>query len=212
MSRYSIACHEAGHCVAALLLGQAVDGASIELRGDHAAGVVSHRRTDEFPFEDGDPTSPPFRMGWRLRYELDRNLAITLAGPSAEKIYGGAPPLGYQPAPADEQHVRDVLARRATLPPATQALFEDVEADGRPTDFEKAYETAAACSSGIEYAQVYLNWFSLEVDGWVASPGFRYPLRRVVEALLAHGELSGDEVEAIVNTAPRRVTANAYAA
>ena len=128
-------------------------------------------------------------MHSRLRYELDRSLAITLAGPSAEKIYGGAPPLGYQPAPADEQHVRDVLARRRTLPPQTVALFEDVEAAGRPSDFEQAYRTAAACSSGVEYADLYLAWFGLEVDGWVASPGFRYPLRRVVEALLEHGEL-----------------------
>jgi hypothetical protein len=206
VSRYGIACHEAGHAVAACLLNHEVVAVSIELDGGHA-GVVRHRARDPFPDypRTADFTSL-FTAPLDVRCHLERLCAISLAGPATESVYGDDLPLGYHAPDQDETHVREVLERRQTMPEETRALLEEGNGNGE-TDWERSTKLAGLCATpSPTLAELFYRWIDAEVKEWVLSERFRRPLMRIVPVLLDKGELSGDEIEALVNDTVKEET------
>jgi hypothetical protein len=76
-----VAYHEAGHAVAAVILGGEVIRVSLESEQD-----------DDLPLRDGDVAIRWHHRGLSRRDLVEREITVSLAGPAAEMIYQGERP------------------------------------------------------------------------------------------------------------------------
>jgi hypothetical protein len=202
--RVRLAVHEAGHCVAAVLVGRRVDSVSIEL--GKGRGVCHHRSAE--PVAAADPfllAGNALMMPWASRGPLEAKLATLLAGAVAESTYGPPLPDGYVVTDPDELYVRAVIEHRQTMPDAARENLErvenlDWEAD-ELGDWPQAHRLACMASSGWHVAGAYLAYLHAEVAELVLRDVCRLPLRDIALALIEHGELDGATVHAIVEAA-----------
>ncbi len=215
MSRYSTACHEAGHLVAAALLGHELVGGSIELGALEVGierninGLACWRARSDTPVDSGALYGGLFDASIEVRAELEATLAVTLAGPACALAYGCDPPLGYHAPDPDETHAIGVLERRRLLPEEARAKFEDPS--DWESDFVESHKVASfLCATPTTmHSHLFLSWFRSEVDAWVLSQRFRRPVMRVVRVLFERGELGGEEIEALINNSDGEVAAHA---
>jgi hypothetical protein len=197
--RLALSVHEGAHAVGVVLLRGEVCVASIEMPS------VSHSRRGlcvSRGFED--PLLSPVEFAWQLpvgaRLDLERTVAMLLAGPIAQATYA---PLPYdlEVTAPDEQHAAKVLERRYALLERHARELLDLEAqvdlDPARSDEQRAFDLAQWTSGGGGARMLY-NWLAHEVALWVRTEEFRRPLAVVARALLAAGELDGPFIHKLV--------------
>ena len=206
--RLALAVHEAGHAVAAVLLGRRCTGVTIELdNGRRGRNYHERLRRLNIP-DDAVLGCSVLLMNWRLRRELEHRLAVILAGPIAAATYAAfVLPAGFHPPDPDEERAHRIVEQRKKLPPDIRALFEEADtlrdlSDEFQSDEFQAFRLSQLGSSGSpDVSTSFLIWAQAEVAAWVRRESFRRPLAAVTRELHEHGELSGDRVHELVAAA-----------
>jgi hypothetical protein len=206
-ARLKLAVHEAGHAVAAVLLGRTVEGVSIEIHAGLRGVCIDRRSGPVDVTEEANFTTGVFLMPWQARQDMEAKLATLLAGPIAEAVYAPGLPAGYEsPASLDREHARRIISARLELPEKARALFENH--DELRSDYHRfrddraqAFQLSKWVSSGTSFALAFQSWFALEVEAWVRRESFRAPLAALTLELLEQGELPGPRVHELVAAA-----------
>jgi hypothetical protein len=198
-ARWSLSVHEAGHAVAAVLLGRRVDVVSVTIRHSSTIGVCHHGRPEALDREQlGRLHGPILRMDMQARLLFEADLAVVLAGPIAEATYT-APVDKHPYDTTDEQAVRELLARRERLPAEARGLLERTEATDSPErDLAVAYRLSLLASTDASTADLLFAWLVAEVRQWILDKEFRVPLRAISLALYEAGELDGETATQII--------------
>ena len=94
-----LAIHEAGHAVAAVLLGHRIDGLTIELdQGESGCCLWS---SEPPPQPSPDTAGSVLFSDWKVRQRLEQRLIVSLAGIIAVEVW--APPRAWLPAAAAQR-------------------------------------------------------------------------------------------------------------
>ena len=205
-----LAIHEAGHAVAAVLLGHRVDGLTIEVdEGESGCCFWSSEPPPKLSLETAGSV---LLSDWKVRQRLEQRLVVSLVGIIAVEVWAPREP-GYQPRPAS-----DLERERLTAELEAAGLGEQIESFEatppleRQTDEDRIFRLARLGSSGLSTAAAFLAWVVAEVTAWVASEPFHRALAPLAEELLRHGSLPGKRVHEIVDQTQAEIKAalNAY--
>jgi hypothetical protein len=196
--RLRLAVHESGHAVAAVLLGHRCNGASINV----VAGKWG------VAFRELTPLPPDTRLDGSMllfpsvaRDRVIHDIAMTLAGPIAEQLYGPHSEDGYtlDVAAVEAVPIAEFLEADSGFRQRVEQ-FEVAPPLSHPTDGDDVFRVANVWCGSKRSARLFVEFVLAETVAFVRSRRFARPLRAVTEALLVHGALTGDQVHELVET------------
>lgn len=189
--RERTAYHEAGHVVAACLLGRSIDYASIVSDDDAAGHMMLRKRSASFAAAL-DEASGGFGefIAARLRRQVEVEIMVTLAG-------------GLTVAEITGERLSDSGAGLIRVPDELRALVDsrlgpDVEELVVGGDLGVAIELAEKVSGSTEETFAYIVWMRERTVNLIHHPRFLPSVREVVDALLIHQWMGGRTLRALV--------------
>jgi hypothetical protein len=193
--RLRVAHHEAGHAVAAHLLGLGVDVVSI-WPTKRWAGVcfTASRSIDTSGLRVGVPL---IFQPIELRMHVEKLIVCSLAGQIGEELGGF-----YRSGPVvqdDEDRYAEVLAAMTALTDEQRELLASGDDLTRPLtrDWDRACDLAWAIC-GSEEGAALVNYLRAAARTLVYTKQFRELVGLLVPPLLLHGTLSGAQVQALL--------------
>jgi hypothetical protein len=197
VERLRLAVHESGHAVAAVLLGHRCNGASINVAG---GGGVAFRELRPLPPDtrlDGSMLLLPSVARDRVIHDI----AMTLAGPVAEQLYGPHSEDGYtlEVAKIESERIAEHLEADGGFRQRLEQ-FEVAPPLSHPTDSDDVFRVGNVWCGSSRSARLFVEFALAETVALIRSRQFGVPLRAVVDALLVHGALTGDQVHELVET------------
>jgi hypothetical protein len=197
VGEWLVATHEAGHAVAAHVLGRAVHMVSI-LPTDRYEGMTVLGGGEAHPTDRQNLLLPTVLRPAPLRRWTEVSILIALAGPAAA-FHLAAPSTDVDHS-QDETHARE-LARSAVWTQAESERLEEATSTLGPfrTDEEDA-EKLAWAMAGSDSADAYLDWLRTETRHLVVSPRFRAYVATLVPALLERKTMSGRLVRRVLES------------
>lgn len=194
-ARRRTALHEAGHACAEVILGGAVEYASIR-PGRTFAGIEVPAARDLIDVDGFAPWLPSVTLEPpALRVAVERQIIATLAGELAALYLAPLPARGwYGPDDAAE------IARQALvgLGPRIADLVVGHELREQPTDSDEvSAQSLASAFAGPEAGPYYVEWLRCEARELVTR--YHAAIRRVADALERSAVLRGDQIAALVH-------------
>jgi len=199
LSRWRTALHEAGHAVAAEILGRPVRFASIVPLDDDVGRVENYPRRNfgERLEEAGYACAWGAFIDGRTRRAVEVDIMIFLAGGFTEMSAFGLE--DHEVGMGPEKLESAVAEAWATKYGGAAADYETMIVGG---DYHAAFELADKVSGGNEEGAAYLEWLVRRTENLLRMPGFKARVEAVAHALLERETLAGDEVrEAMTMTA-----------
>jgi hypothetical protein len=197
VGEWLVATHEAGHAVAAHMLGRAVHVVSI-LPTERYEGMTILGGGEAHPADRQNLLLPTVLRPAPLRRWTEVSIMIALAGPAAA-FHLAAAPTNVEDDP-DESRARK-LARSAVWTQTESDRLEEAASMSGPfrTDEEDA-EKLAWAMAGSDSADAYLEWLRTETRHLVLSPRFRTYVATLVPALLDRKTMSGRLIRKILQS------------
>jgi hypothetical protein len=197
----ALAYHEAGHAVAAVLLGGRITG---PLAMTESGRGLAFTGAPERDLDELDAGLPAVAWPAQLRRSLEIEAMICLAGAEAEKYA----PLHLVDAVAGGYSLdeRTIARRTPVLPPTGEELRKLSRALGEtlPSDVENIYDLATVMSADDGGAWPLIEWWRRETTAFVAGPLFQARLHPLADALMRHGTLSAGSVRELLEPAQVR--------
>lgn len=194
--RRDVALHEAGHAVAAYLLGRSIRRVTVVPDGEMDGGcLLSPQPTLALRLEEAT-----FDGSWggfidlRTRRMVETEIMISMAGALTQMEATGAQDheTGAGIAALDAE-LRERIKSRTGTDPGDRLIV-----DG---DWQKIVLLAGQVSGSDEEAGAYVDWLDARTRSLVRHPRFRPLVDALVEVLLERETLSGREVRVVLDDA-----------
>lgn len=196
--RWATAVHEAGHAVAAHVLGRGIRRATLEEGEDTLGHVEKYQRGPRWferleEAQSGGPGGSLIEA--RFRRAVERDVMIALAGGLAQREF-----LGHE--------IEDTGAGLDRRPPELAVALSEKHG-GDPEDWSrsitggdylKCVTLVNAVSSGPDEASAYLDWLTERTKSMLAFPMFRPAVEAVAETLCRDTTLSGPRIKQVIET------------
>ena len=205
--RWGTAVHEAGHAVAAYVLGRSVTVVTI-VAEDDTLGHVKYRRRGQHWLERLEEADYASKWGGfidaRTRRFVEIEVITSLAGGLAE-----------MKATGQERH--EVGMGLAKVSPAEAAQLAATLGDGAEFesivvagDYRDAFDLAESVSGSPEEAAAYFSWLHCRTENLLAEPTFWPALEAVARALCDKGTLKGETFRQVVQQGRESVLRRAF--